>query len=132
MNAPACSKQEVSRELLDALPDLPRDGAGPVFAAPWQAAAFAMTLALYERGVFTWPEWAATLADAIRDAQAQGDLDRGDTYYGHWLTALERIATAKGCVTREGLIERKDAWDAAARRTPHGQPIELKTGDFGR
>jgi nitrile hydratase accessory protein len=84
-----------------------------------------MTLALHERGVFTWPEWAATLADAIRDAQAHGDPDRGDTYYTHWLTALERIATAKGCVTREGLIRRKDAWDAAARRTPHGQPIEL-------
>ncbi|MEM5340853.1 nitrile hydratase accessory protein [Paraburkholderia azotifigens] len=114
-----------SRALLDALPGLPRDGAGPVFAAPWQAAAFAMTLALHERGVFTWPEWAAALADAIRDAQAQGDPDRGDTYYAHWLTALERIATAKGCVTRDGLSERRDAWDAAARRTPHGQPIEL-------
>ncbi|MGT2473558.1 nitrile hydratase accessory protein [Paraburkholderia terrae] len=129
MSAPAfTTSQEVSRELpalLEALPDMPRDGTGPVFAAPWQAAAFAMTLALHERGVFTWREWAATLADAIRDAQAQGDPDRGDTYYTHWLTALERIATAKGCVTREGLIERKDAWDAAARHTPHGQPIEL-------
>ena len=114
-----------SRELLDALPGLPRDDAGPVFAAPWQAAAFAMTLALHERGVFTWTEWAATLADAIRDAQAGGDPDRGDTYYAHWLTALERIAAAKGCVTRDGLIERKNAWDAAARRTPHGRPIEL-------
>ena len=60
-----------------------------------------MTLALHARGVFTWPEWAATLADAIRDAQAQGDPDHGDTYYTHWLTALERIATAKGCVTRD-------------------------------
>ncbi|HWT35899.1 MAG TPA: nitrile hydratase accessory protein [Paraburkholderia sp.] len=114
-----------ARGLLEALPGLPRDSAGPVFAAPWQAAAFAMTLALHERGVFTWPEWAAALADAIRDAQAQGDPDRGDTYYAHWLTALERIATAKGCVTLDGLIERQDAWDAAARRTPHGQPIEL-------
>ncbi|SEJ66314.1 nitrile hydratase accessory protein [Paraburkholderia diazotrophica] len=113
------------RALLDALPGLPRDDAGPVFAAPWQAAAFAMTLALHERGVFTWSEWAAQLADAIRDAQALGDPDQGDTYYAHWLTALERIATAKGCVTRDGLIDRKNAWDAAARRTPHGQPIGL-------
>ncbi|MPW21002.1 nitrile hydratase accessory protein [Paraburkholderia sp. CNPSo 3157] len=113
------------RALLDALPGLPRDDAGPVFAAPWQAAAFAMTLALHERGVFTWSEWAAQLADAIRDAQAQGDPDHGDTYYAHWLAALERIATAKGCVTSDGLIDRKNAWDEAARRTPHGQPIEL-------
>lgn len=133
MSAPAFTSSGVTSAavspelpaLLEALPDMPRDGGGPVFAAPWQAAAFAMTLALHERGVFTWSEWAAILADAIRDAQAQGDPDRGDTYYTHWLTALERIATAKGCVTREGLIERKDAWDAAARRTPHGQPIEL-------
>ncbi|MBN3765749.1 nitrile hydratase accessory protein [Burkholderia sp. Ac-20365] len=126
MSALTCpSSPPVSGELLDALPGLPRDGAGPVFAAPWQAAAFAMTLALHERGVFTWTEWAAALSDAIRDAQAHGDPDRGDTYYAHWLTALERIATAKGCVTHDGLIERKHAWDAAARRTPHGQPIGL-------
>jgi nitrile hydratase accessory protein len=124
MSAPAFNTVP-SRALLDALPGLPRDDAGPVFAAPWQAAAFAMTLALHERGVFTWSEWAAQLADAIRDAQAHGDPDHGDTYYAHWLTALERIATAKGCVTRDGLIDRKNAWDAAARRTPHGQPIEL-------
>jgi nitrile hydratase accessory protein len=112
-------------ELLSALPDLPRDEAGPVFRAPWQAAAFAMTLALHERGVFTWQEWAAHLGDAIHAAQAAGDPDRGDTYYAHWLTALERIATAKGCVTQDSLLERRNAWDAAARRTPHGQPIEL-------
>jgi nitrile hydratase accessory protein len=126
MSAPGClSSSTLSRERLDALPGLPRDAAGPVFAAPWQAAAFAMTLALHERGVFTWAEWAETLADAIRDAQAHGDPDLGDTYYAHWLTALERITMAKGCVTRDVLSERRDAWDAAARRTPHGQPIEL-------
>ncbi|GAB7524002.1 nitrile hydratase accessory protein [Paraburkholderia sp. 2C] len=114
-----------SSELIAHLPEWPRDGDAPVFGAPWEAAAFAMTLALYRRGVFTWAEWAAYLHDAIRDAQAAGDPDRGDTYYRHWLTALERIAAAKGCVTNEGLLERRDAWDKAARRTPHGQPIEL-------
>jgi hypothetical protein len=31
---------------------------GPVFSAPWEAQAFAMVLALHERGLFTWPEWA--------------------------------------------------------------------------
>jgi nitrile hydratase accessory protein len=84
-----------------------------------------MTLALHQRGVFTWAEWAQTLHTAIRDAQAAGDPDRGDTYYAHWLTALERITAAKGCVTPDGLRDRQHAWDAAARRTPHGQPIEL-------
>ncbi len=79
------------------MPDfLPFDDDGPVFSAPWQAQAFAMTLALHERGVFTWTEWARSLSEAIRDAQASGDPDRGDTHYAHWLDALERIYTAKG------------------------------------
>jgi nitrile hydratase accessory protein len=112
-------------ELRAALPALPCDDAGPVFNAPWEAQAFAMTLALYERGMFTWAEWATCLNEAIRAAQAAGDADRGDTYYSHWLTALERISTTKGLVTDDSLLRRRNAWDAAARRTPHGQPIEL-------
>ncbi|PRY08174.1 nitrile hydratase accessory protein [Paraburkholderia sp. BL25I1N1] len=84
-----------------------------------------MTLALHERGMFSWGEWAACLNEAIRDAQAAGDADHGDTYYSHWLTALERISAIKGLVTDDSLLRRRDAWDAAARRTPHGQPIEL-------
>jgi nitrile hydratase accessory protein len=113
-------------ELRAALPALPCDDAGPIFNAPWEAQAFAMTLALHERGMFTWAEWATCLNEAIRDAQAAGDADHGDTYYSHWLTALERISTTKGLVTDDSLLRRRDAWDAAARRTPHGQPIELE------
>jgi nitrile hydratase accessory protein len=106
------------------LPATPHDSAGPVFSAPWQAAAFAMTLALHEQGLFTWAEWVAYLSNAIRDAQAIGDPDRGGTYYERWLTALERIVTEKGWVTVDALLQRRDAWDEAARRTPHGMPIE--------
>lgn len=113
-------------ELRATLPTLPCDDKGPVFNAPWQAQAFAMTLALHERGMFTWAEWAQCLNEAIRDAQAAGDTDRGDTYYSHWLTALERISTLKGLVTRDVLQQRRNAWDVAARNTPHGQPIELR------
>lgn len=112
-------------ELHAALPELPADDAGPVFNAPWEAQAFAMTLALHERGLFTWTEWAAYLNQAIRDAQAAGDPDHGNTYYRHWLTALERISTAKGWVTGHMLQRRRKAWDEAAQHTPHGQPIEL-------
>jgi nitrile hydratase accessory protein len=104
-----------------AIPELPRDADGPVFREPWEAQAFAMTLALYRRGLFTWPEWAAALAAEIKRAQAQGDPDRGDTYYRHWLAALERLVAEKGV---------RDAWDHAADRTPHGQPIELRAADF--
>ncbi|SAK40710.1 Nitrile hydratase beta subunit [Caballeronia glebae] len=113
-------------ELRAALPELPFDDDGPVFRAPWQAQAFAMTLALHERGVFTWKEWAHALSIAIRDAQAAGDPDRGDTYYAHWLDALERLTAEKGCVSEAMLARRRVEWDEAARGTPHGQPIVLK------
>ena len=113
-------------DLHDALPGLPFDGKEPVFNAPWEAQAFAMTLALHERGVFGWSEWAASLAAAIRDGQLAGDPDSGETYYRHWLAALENICTAKGLVTNLALLHRHHQWDDAARRTPHGQPITLE------
>ena len=114
-----------------AIPGLPRDQDGPVFREPWEAQAFAMTLALHERGVFTWPEWAAALAAEIKRAQAAGDPDTGDTYYRHWLATLEKLIAAKGVATSEALDRYRDAWDHAADRTPHGSPIELKPEDFG-
>ena len=56
---------------------------------------------------------------------AYGDPDLGDTYYLHWLKALEGLVAEKGLVTTKALGERKDAWDRAAHATPHGQPIVL-------
>jgi nitrile hydratase accessory protein len=78
-------------ELPAGLADLPCDAQGPVFAQPWQAQAFAMTLRLHERGLFTWAEWAQRLSGTIRDAQARGDPDLGDTYYEHWVQALDGV-----------------------------------------
>ena len=112
------------------LPGQPRDMSGPVFREPWEAQAFAMTLALHERGLFTWNEWAQALAREIAAAQAAGDPDRGDTYYRHWLAALEKLVAAKGVSSIEELIRYQQAWDHAADRTPHGQPIELQPADF--
>jgi nitrile hydratase accessory protein len=117
-------------DVVAALPGLPRDEAGPVFREPWEAQAFAMTLALHNRDVFTWPEWAAALADAIKRAQAAGDPDRGDTYYYHWLAALERLVAEKGIADGADLARTRDAWERAAARTPHGTPIELRPADF--
>ena len=98
---------------------------GPVFEAPWQAQAFAMTLALHERGLFTWTEWAAGLAAQIKRAQAAGDPDDGTTYYLHWLAAIESLVVDKGVTTPDCLLARRAAWDCAAHATPHGQPILL-------
>jgi len=116
--------QELAREL----PQLPVDAAGPVFAAPWEAHAFAMAVELHGRGAFTWKEWAATLAAVIAEARERGEADLGDAYYRHWLTALERIVAQKGIVTADRLGERRHEWEEAARHTPHGQSIELSAG----
>jgi nitrile hydratase accessory protein len=117
-------------DLAAAVPSLPRDEGGPVFREPWEAQAFAMTLALYRRGLFTWPEWATALSEAIKRAQAAGDPDTGDTYYQHWLAALERLVTEKGITDAANLHRYHAAWDHAADRTPHGTPIELRPEDF--
>ena len=77
-----------------------RDEDGPVFRAQWEAEAFALAVSLNERGLFTWKEWAATVGDEIKKAQAAGDPDTGDTYYHHWLATLERIVAAKGIPMR--------------------------------
>jgi nitrile hydratase accessory protein len=114
-----------------AVPGIPRDEDGPVFREPWEAQAFAMALALHKRGLFTWNEWAATLADEIVRAQASGDPDTGETYYRHWLATLERLVAEKGVASSDTLHRYRDAWDHAADRTPHGSPIELKSEDFG-
>lgn len=114
----------------DALPGIPRDADGPVFREPWEAQAFAMALALHERGLFTWPEWAAALARQIKLAQAEGDPDSGDTYYHHWLATLETLVAEKGVATAETLERTVQAWDRACERTPHGRPIVLQPQDF--
>jgi len=120
-----------ARDAANALPGIPRDRDGPVFRAPWEAQAFALAVALHERGLFTWPEWAAMLAAEIKRAQENGDPDTGETYYHHWLAALERMVAAKGVTDAVTLTRYHDAWDRAADRTPHGLPIELKPEDFG-
>jgi len=118
------------RAAAGASPGIPRDDDGPVFREPWEAQAFAMALALNERGLFTWSEWAATLGEEIKRAQAAGDPDTGATYYRHWLAALERLVGEKNIAGADTLARYRDAWDHAADRTPHGLPIELKPEDF--
>jgi nitrile hydratase accessory protein len=119
-----------ARRATQAIPSIPCDAEGPVFREPWEAQAFAITLHLYDRGLFAWPEWAEILGDEIKKAQAAGDRDTGETYYRHWLNALERIVAEKGVTDSKTLARYHDAWDHAADRTPHGQPIELKPEDY--
>ncbi|MGH9057370.1 MAG: nitrile hydratase accessory protein [Acidimicrobiales bacterium] len=123
-------REAVSRALAGA-PAGVEDAGGPVFGQPWQARAFAMVLALQEQDVFTWPQWSATLGDEIQRAQAAGDPDSGETYYSHWLAALERLVSGSGLAGAETVRSYRHAWARAAERTPHGSPVELRPEDFG-
>jgi nitrile hydratase accessory protein len=98
------------------LPGLPRDEAGPAFAEPWQAEAFALAISLSQAGYFTWAEWSAA---------ARGEPDDGSRYYEHWLATLERLAVAKQLAESAQMRERKEAWATAYRTTPHGKPVTL-------
>jgi nitrile hydratase accessory protein len=113
------------KTLIRSMPGLPCDVEGPVFQEPWEAQAFAMAIEAHRRHMFTWPEWAAVLSHEIKHAQAQGDPDTGHTYYFHWLRALEKIVIAKGAITDQGLTDLQQAWERAARATPHGEAILL-------
>jgi len=103
------------------LPGLPRDEAGPVFAEPWQAQAFALAVRLSAEGFFTWTEWAAALAAEL----ASEPTDDGSRYYHHWVHALEALTAARTPVTAAELATRQHDWAEAYRRTPHGKPVEL-------
>lgn len=122
-----------ANEPRDILPGgVPLGGDGsPVFAAPWEASAFAIAVRLSGEGHFTWDEWTATLSEEIRAAQREGDPDLGDTYYAHWLRALERLCRERGLVTQEEASDRKDAWQRAYLDTPHGKSVELAPHHHG-
>ncbi len=110
---------------IDNIPALPRDQEGLVFNEPWEAQAFALAVRLSEAGCFKWSEWVETLSQEINAAQERGDPDLGDTYYHHWLNALERLCAEKGLADREQISRRKEEWRRAYLNTPSGQPIEL-------
>ncbi len=120
-----------NQQRLAELPRLPRDEGGPVFAEPWQAQAFALAVKLSEQGHFSWKEWASALAEELQAAADRGEPDDGSHYYEHWLATLERLVTEKGLTDGAALVERKEAWAEAYRRTPHGKPIELSAAYGG-
>ncbi len=107
------------------LPKIPLDDDGPVFAEPWQAQVFAMTVKLHENDVFSWSEWTQALG---RELTKAGPQDRAENYYLHWMSALEKLASEKGIVLDSERETRKSAWDKAARATAHGKPILLENG----
>ena len=117
---------ERANALAAQLAGIPKDKDGPVFRAPWEARAFALTVTMHEQGVFTWPEWAEALSGAIKRSESEEGVDNGERYYEHWLAALEDIVARKEVCTTSLLRKRREDWRESARLTPHGQPIELR------
>lgn len=108
------------------LSDQPEAGMAPdapVFAEPWQAQAFAMTVALHDQGLFSWAEWAEALSVQVKKLDVATD---GHDYYEHWLAALEGLLAAKGLAARADVDAMAEAWERAAHATPHGKPILLE------
>ena len=109
----------------------PADGAadavesGPAFAEPWQARAFAMAVLASRQGCFTWSEWSQALGRELRRAASPDPKASEAGYYDCWLMALQSLLIGKGTVGEGELRERRDAWQDAYRRTPHGQPVTL-------
>jgi nitrile hydratase accessory protein len=122
---------DLNAERSNALPRIPRDEEGPVFAEPWQAQAFGMAVRLSEQGHFTWKEWAAALAAELKAAEDRGEPDDGTHYYEHWLATLERLVTAKALSNPTEMLARKEAWADAYRHTPHGKPVALRKASDG-
>jgi len=122
---------DLNAERLNALPRIPRDEEGPVFAEPWQAQAFGMAVGLSQQGHFTWKEWAAALAAELKAAEDRGEPDDGTHYYEHWLATLERLVTAKALSNPTEMLARKEAWADAYRHTPHGKPVALRKASDG-
>ena len=106
---------------------VPQPDDAPVFREPWEAQAFAIVVALHQQGLFSWSEWTQTLSSQIASAQTTN----GETYYQHWLAALETLVAAKGLSSHEELTRYQRAWEHAAHRTPHGMSIDLRSEDIG-
>ncbi len=108
---------------LTASPGLPRSPEGaPVFAEPWQAQAFAMTVHLHARDVFSWTEWAESLSAEVH---RPGRATDGSDYFDAWVSALAGLLERKGLADRDIVEALRESWQRAAEATPHGAPIEL-------
>lgn len=93
-------------------------GAERVFAAPWQARAFALTLALSERGLFTLRDFQQALIVRIGAFEKIGCvLDQTD-YYTRWVEALSDLIAERSKIAASDLeqAERHATEDAVSRK----------------
>lgn len=121
MSLPESSEQRFSAFLPESL----TDGGEPVFADPWQAQVFAMTVSLFERGLFSWPEWTHAFSAKRAARAAAGDDPDSSFYYHDWLAALETLVSEVAGIEPSALADLRDRWEEAYRSTPHGEKVIL-------
>jgi nitrile hydratase accessory protein len=108
------------------IPPLLKDDGQPIFKDSWEAEAFAIGNILVKQGFLTCSQWVEIFSQEIKEAQAKGDPDRGDTYYQHWLNALERLCIERGLTDWESYQYELKLWHRAVKNTPHGVPLTLE------
>ena len=84
---------------------------------------FSVFVALHEKGLFSWGEWAEALSVEVHKPGAAPD---GSDYYQRWLAALEKLLAARGVAEAPEVDACAAAWQRAAHATPHGKPILLE------
>lgn len=115
---------------LEASLELPRQNGDLVFAAPWEARAFGLAVALKDAGVYPWRDFSQGLATETAAA------DRGDTalgYYERWLETLTKLALDKGLITPEELATRMQAYalEESAEHADHAPAPPSPTASPG-
>ncbi|MGD9602613.1 MAG: nitrile hydratase accessory protein [Gammaproteobacteria bacterium] len=93
-----------------AVPGIPRDEDGVVFAAPWEAKAFALVVHLHQRGCFAWGDWVDALSGEIAADRTRAEPT---PYYLLWLAAAERLFAARGLVDTGALAQARAALQVA-------------------
>lgn len=97
----------------------------PIFAEPWHAQVFALTVHLNEAGHFGWPDWAARFGATLAQHGLGKDLNGGSDYFAAWLETLEHLLADLSLTEPDAIAQIKTAWEAAYLATPHGDPVTL-------
>jgi nitrile hydratase accessory protein len=97
---------------LDGPAAVPRRNGELVFAEPWEARVFGMTIALHEQRIYGWDEFQRRLIAEIADAEARGEHAN---YYERWLAGFERLLADKGLLAPDDLEDRTEAFEFGER-----------------
>lgn len=107
---------------------LPRQSGELIFQDPWEGIAFAMAVALCERGHYEWAAFQERLISQIAEADQQ-EPDVRPTYYECWLTAFEKLLVDTGLLSQKKLSARA-SWLARMAAPSGGRMTPWLVRDF--